>query len=354
MKKNQQFRLWAFGDAHVGTDIKHRRSSLSDAIKHSEALDPTWDLAVDIGDMSGGHNVPQDDEGEEVVRQLASLSQHKRESIYSVCGNHDRSGLDEPDAWWWQKWVDPMGENSRFSGVDGSARPYPLDPGGSWERYAFRVGNLLFLMMSDRNEPSQKIGRGLLGGNPGGVVSDETFAWWKNMVNTNPDSIIISVHHYMLKNTTVASGDWEGMRRKEDGAWRTHYHGYYPEGTPQGASYLYWVGGKPDSQSFENFLQENPGAVDMWFGGHTHTNPDDIYGGRSHIEKKWGTHFLNVGALTRYHVKRTVTPMSRFLTFTEGSDEVLVQCYMHTDQYAPQGWYSKAERILKLSRPFNY
>jgi hypothetical protein len=29
--------------------------------------------------------------------------------------------------------------------------------------------------------------------------------------------------------------------------------------------------------------------------------------------------------------------MSRLLTFTEGSDEVQVQCYLHTSIYAPQG-----------------
>jgi hypothetical protein len=109
------------------------------------------------------------------------------------------------------------------------------------ERYSFRVGNILFLMMSDRNEPSQKIGRRTLGGHPGGVVSGETFAWWKKMVEASPDSIIISVHHYVLKNTAVASGEWEGMNKDENGKWIGHYHGYYEQGTPQGASYLYWV-----------------------------------------------------------------------------------------------------------------
>lgn len=356
--KNEKLHIWAFGDAHVGTDIKQGRTSLADAIRHSEigtgagAPPFEWDFAIDIGDMSGGHGVPEDDEGEELVRQFQALQSHKREAIYSVCGNHDRSGLDEPDAWWWQKWVDPLGEFPQHSKVDQSARPYPIE--GSWERYSFRVGNLLFLMMSDRNEPSQTIGRGDLGGNPGGVVSQETFDWWRSMVEEHPDDIVISTHHYMLKNTTVASGEWEGMRRDENGNWRTHYHGYYPEGTPQGASYLYWVGGREDSGAFEAYLEANPGAVQMWLGGHTHTNPDDNYGGRTHIEQKWGTHFLNVGALTRWHVKRTVVPMSRRLTFEVGSSRVRVECYLHTDQYAPLGWYKPAERWLNLSKPFYF
>ena len=44
--------------------------------------------------------------------------------------------------------------------------------------------------------------------------------------------------------------------------------------------------------------------------------------------------------------------MSRLLTFTEGSDEVCVQCYLHTSDYAPQGWYTPAERTLRLAGAF--
>ena len=158
--ESRPFRLWAFGDAHVGTDKAYGRSSLAEAISHSEFGGPEggppfeWDIAIDVGDMSGAHHsVPDDTEGEEVVAQLAALRRHRREDIYSVCGNHDRNGLAEPEGWWWQKWVDPLGQHTEFSGVDPGARTYPVD--GSWERYSFRAGNLLFLMMSDRNEPSQ-------------------------------------------------------------------------------------------------------------------------------------------------------------------------------------------------------
>lgn len=109
------FRLWAFGDAHVGTDKRYGRRSLAEAITHSEAGGSEggppfeWDIAIDVGDMSGAHHhLPDDAEGSELRRQFASLRRHRREAIYSVCGNHDRSGLHEPEAWWWQKWVDPL------------------------------------------------------------------------------------------------------------------------------------------------------------------------------------------------------------------------------------------------------
>jgi Calcineurin-like phosphoesterase len=346
------FRIWVFADAHVGTDKKNGRDSLAEAIRQSESPSGfDWDIALDLGDVSGEQGTPKDAEGEELVRQFGVLKRHRREQIYDLSGNHDRSGLDEPQAWWWRKWIDPTGEHTEFSHVDPAKRPFPID--GTWERYSFRAGNLLFLMMSDINEPTQKVGRGTLGGNPGGVVSGETFRWWKRMVEENQSSIIVSAHHYVLKDTTVASGQWEGMQREKDGTWKPRYHGYFPQGTPQGASFLYWVDSKPDSGAFENVLRAVPARVDLWLGAHTHTNPDDTYGGKSHIERRWGTTFINASALTKYHgAPGTGVPRSWLLTFNDSSNEVTAQCYLHSDDYAKQGWYPQVGRVIKLSKPF--
>jgi hypothetical protein len=348
--------LWTFSDAHVGTDASHGRRSLSDAIRHSEqggdegGPEFDWDLALDLGDMSGGQAPPQDDEGREVVEQFnEGLRVHAREQVYSLGGNHDRSAPDEPANWWWQKWVDPMGEHPGSSRVDRSNRPYPVE--GTWERYSFEVGNILFLMMSDINEPPEFPGRGVLGGNPGGVVSGETFRWWVDKVESNQDKIIVTAHHYVLKDTTVASGDWEGMRRGPDGRWKTHYHGYKELGTPRGASYLYWVDSVQDGGAFETYLEEHPGAIDIWMGGHTHTHPDDRHGGKSHIEKRWGVWFANISALTAHHGP-TSLPMSRVWSFI--GDQAVVRCYLHTSDHAPQGWYDPVERTLPLASSFRW
>lgn len=350
-REPRTFRVWVFADAHVGSDQKKGRESLATALRQSESASGfSWDIALDLGDMSGAEDTPKDPEGEEIIRQFGVLKQHHREDIYDLSGNHDRSGLDEPQAGWWRKWIDPTGEHTEFSHVDATKRPFPID--GTWERYSFRAGNLLFLMMSDINEPTQKVGRGTLGGNPSGVVSGETFRWWKQMVEENRSSIIISAHHYVLKDTTVASGEWEGMQRDENGDWKGRYHGYKPQGTPQGASFLYWVDSKPDSGAFENILA-GPSRVDLWLGAHTHTDPDDTYGGKSHIELRWGTTFINVAGLTRYHTAPEHSiPRSWLLTFTDGSDEVKARCYLHGNEYAPQGWYAKVDRVIKLSKPF--
>lgn len=353
------FNIWTFGDAHVGTDIKKGRESLAEAIRQTEAgagegaPSFDWEIAINVGDMSGTQKVPDDKEGEEVVRQFQSLKKHNREDIYSVCGNHDRSGLGQPPVVWWRKWIDPMGEHTQYSGISAGNRPNKIE--GTWERYSFRVGNLLFLMMSDINEPTQEIGRGELGGNPGGVVSGETFLWWKNMVEKNQESIIISVHHYVLKDTTVASGEWEGVKKKgERKLYCSSYHGFKERGTPRGASYLYWVDSIPNAGFFEDYLRYHPGAIDLWLGGHTHTNPDDNFGNKSHMESRWGVNFINVCALSRYHCNQDIkpAPMSRVLTFTPGSNEVVVRCYMHTEEYKPLGWYDKVEKKLKLTKAF--
>ena len=228
--------------------------------------------------------------------------------------------------------------------------PYHVD--GTWERYTFVVGNIRFLMMSDRNDLPRPVGRrgASRGGYPSGAVSGETFEWWRNMLATDQDSVLVAAHHHMLKETTVASGPWEGYVPDGQGGWKSHYHGYFADGGPEGASYLYFIEDKPDAQAFEGHLAENPGSLDLWLGGHTHAHPDDRKGGRSHVERKWGCNFINVAALSRYHGSTNV-PMSRLLTFEDGSDEVLVQCYLHTSQYAPQGWYGPAERTIRLNRP---
>lgn len=350
------FHLWACGDSHVGTDIKKGRESLAKAIRQSEFGDEKlkappfdWDIAVHVGDLAGGQGAPDDKEGREVVKQYGELKKHRREDIYDLAGNHDASGPDEETQWWFKKWVDPMGENTATSGVDPTKRRYPVT--GTWERYSFRVGNLLFLIMSDRNDGGPPRGRAKNGGYPSGAVTSETFEWWKQQVESNRDSIIICAHHHMLRETTVASGPWEGYKKNGDN-WVSHYHGYFPDGGPQGASYLYWLDDKPDASAFESYLSEHPGAVDLWLGGHTHTNPDDTHGGRSHIETKWGVNFINCAALSRYHAGKTTLPMSRLLSFTPQSRDLRVQCYLHTEQFAPAGFYAKAERQLELSKPF--
>ncbi len=132
-----------------------------------------------LGDNAGLWDLPDDDQGREVVRQLGVLKQHRREQIYPVAGNHDASpggaisSQGQPDNWWFRKWIDPLGENPKTSGVDAGQRLYPID--GTWDRYSFKIGNLNFLIMSDRNDSPYPVGRQEFGGgSPAGVVTGDT------------------------------------------------------------------------------------------------------------------------------------------------------------------------------------
>lgn len=353
--KTNELNVWTSGCCHVPTDLRSGYESLATAIRQSEFGDDCaepfdWDFALHLGDFCGAQQSPHDEEGEQIVKQFKTLKKHRREQVYTLAGNHDASPYDQPEQWWFQKWIDPMGDNTEHSGVDAANYPYPIE--GTWERYRFQVGNILFLMMSDLNNVEPPVGRGEYGGYPAGAVSKDTFDWWKRNVEENQDKIIVTCHHHMLKETTVGSGAWEGFEKVDEyGAWKGGYHGYYKGGGPEGASYLYFVDGNPDAQAFERYLAEHPGAIDLWIGGHTHTHPDDVRAGRSHVERKWDVNFLNTAGLTRRHGK-TSMPISRLLSFVPGSTDLRIRCYAHTDQHAPVGWVDRAERTVSLRKAF--
>ena len=90
------FKVWATGCAHVNADKKMGRDSLGEAIIDSEKYF-NWDIGINIGDFSAAIGLPTDQEGEEVVNQFKQLKKHKREDIYTICGNHDRNSPQQPE-----------------------------------------------------------------------------------------------------------------------------------------------------------------------------------------------------------------------------------------------------------------
>ena len=347
------FNLWVTACAHVHSDLKEGRQSMAEAIAQSEFGGAhggppfDWNIMLHLGDISGTQAPPKDADGPPVVAQLDSGKKHRIEQIYPLLGNHDASGPGEETQWWFRKWIDPEGLNPQHSRIVNKRRPYPIS--GNWERYSFRVGNLLFLMIADRNDGGPPKGRSELGGWPAGAITRDTFEWWKSMVESNPGLNIITCAHHVLRDTTTASGRGEGVA--------ADYHGNY--GDAEGASYLYWVGDDQDSTLFQDYLQKHPGAIDFWLAGHTHTHPDDTFGGKRLIEERWGVTFANCAALTLHHgsrhggrKKRPLYPMSRLIEFSPGSREVRIRCYLHTTHYAAQGWYEPAQKTALLRFPF--
>ena len=342
------FRVWVGACSHIHSDLEQGRRSIAEAIEQSEngGVDGgppfDWDIFLHLGDISGTQAPPVDADGPPVVEQLTSGKKHRIEQIYPLLGNHDASGPGEETQWWFRKWLDPEGLNPQYSQVKKEKRPFAID--GNWERYSFVAGNLLFLMLGDRNDGGPPRGRSEKGGWPAGALTRDTFEWWRRKVEANRDKIIITCAHHVLRDTTVASGHWEGVN--------SGYHGKFDDA--KGASYLYWVGDETDSTAFQDYLEAHPGAVDLWLAGHTHTHPDDRFGNKGLIEERWGVTFANCAAMTRHHgqKKRPHFPMSRLFTFTPGSREARIQCYLHTCDYAAQGWYAPVERVVPLRTPF--
>jgi len=361
----RQFNVWATSCAHVPADIRRGRESLARVIRQSEGNEPgapafDWDINIDAGDLSAHQQPPGDRDGQELIRQYRALKNHRREQVYNVPGNHDAPYYDHVPGSWIRKWGDPLGENTLFSGVDPKRRPFPVS--GNWERYSFQAGNILFLMLADRNDAPEPVGRGhsrngKSGGYPSGAVTRDTFEWWKKMVLENQDKLIVTMHHHVLRDTTTASGYGEGNPR---------YHG--STGGKEGGSYLYYIIENEDPDHFEyttdghvfedfldNFHQEHGrGAIDFWIGGHTHVKgPDDDFGGKTISERKWGVGFLQCAALTVHHGGSF--PLSRLLTFTEGSEESEIQTYLHEADYKknPIGFYEPAKRTFPLRHKFS-
>jgi iduronate 2-sulfatase len=359
-----QFRVWATSCSHVPADIRKGRESLARAIRQSEGLVENapafeWDIMVDAGDLSAHQSPPGDRDGKELQRQYRAMTKHRREQVYNVPGNHDAPYYDHGPGSWFRKWGDPLGENTQFSGVDPQRRPFPVE--GTWERYRFFSGNVLFLMLADRNDAPTPVGRGhsrdgQSGGFHAGAVTRETFNWWKQQVLNNQDKIIVTMHHHVLRDTTVASGYGEGHPR---------YHG--KSGGGEGSSYLYYLIENDDPKDFrftkdahvfEDFLDEfhiqhGRGAIDLWIGGHTHVKgPDDHFGAKTISESRWGVLFLQVAALTQHHAGSH--SLSRVLTFTPGSDQIKADVYLHeaTYQNNPIGWYVPASKTFPLRHTF--
>lgn len=239
-----------------------------------------------------------------------------------------------------------MGRNFEYSGVDSTKRPYKIH--GNYHSYYFEVGNLMVIMLGDRNEGNLPAGRGAgYGGAPAGKVTLETFNWWKNLVEENQDKIIITCAHHMLRNTTTATGRNQGHPK---------YHGESSEDDKIGSSYLYFVGDSADAEHFHHYLdgfyqQNNRGAIAMWLGGHTHLrSPVDSTGGKKPVAERYGVTFMNVAALTIKH--HGTYPTSRMLNFVHGSDSVQLRMYLHNSGFAPVGWYNPFERYVKLPHFF--
>ncbi len=375
-----KFVVWSVSDSHVPGDlVRGNRESLAEAIRQAQGQSPgypafNWDIMIDAGDFSASQHPPTDEDGQMVVRQYRALSNHYREDVYQVKGNHDGDYYDLVDpktGGWFNKWIDPLGENPGHSEVDNNRRRFPVT--GDNEKYSFQAGNVLFLMLQDYNTAPGPVGRGhsfqnARGGFPAGAVTRDAFLWWRNQVLNHQDKIIVMVHHNVLRDTTTRSKHHggEGLHNSIGGGKNGEGSGYLyyivEEANPELFSYT------SDATDFMDFLssfreQHGKPAIDLWIGGHSHAeSPIEVRDGQSLVEERAGVTFLQTSALKLCSFGSggsLALPMSRILNFTNDSNLLEIETYVHKTRNAgresvewPKGIYEPATRIIQLRHHF--
>lgn len=235
--------------------------------------------------------------------------------------------------------------NTAYSGVTNSLRPYAIT--GTADYYSITTGNIIWLFLDDINHGAGPCGRSnASGGFPSGSTSLAAYNWWVSMIESNPGKIIITCAHHLLKNTTIATGDNEGVNGG--------YHG--TSGQAIGSGRLHNVitdfnanTYEADQTRFMDYLTAHPGACTMWFGSHSHYEVGETYAGRGYMTTVNGCNFINVGALTRYHVVKH--PQSKIINFKEGSNVCIMNNMLHDTSYAPIGYNGNS---VQITLPYTY
>jgi hypothetical protein len=351
--------------------------------KYADAPAFDWDVLIDLGDWTASQGPPNEEEGLKLAELLEKSLGKDRGRFFSVSGNHDGDPIGwEPGAFT-RKYVNPLWENEHLQTARLKEGQTPNEPdfrqlieypGTRWDRYLVRTGNVVWVMMGDRNEfdylalarkdltGAFQAGRGSAegmprGGYPSGSVTLDTFEWWKKVVEDPAfaKDILITAHHHMPAFTTITTEDGEPGE----------YHGKSGSVGPNGETggQLYWIReysqeGKEVNQyaqtrPFLNYLRDHPGAIAAWIGGHTHIHaPESEINGRGMHVRKYDVTFISVGALTDSHAGG-LNQMTRMLTFEEGSDQALLSVYVHRSRERRQkGWVADAARRVPLGREF--
>lgn len=281
-QRRKQIRIGVWACPHPKSDLNNGRDSISETIKNMENGEGiTTDAVFILGDFS--HNqypptlVDEDDidGGEDIVRQFATGLRYGREHYYTIRGNHDGGDLNND---WFNRYIDSFGENTVYSGVDNSLRPYPIIRDGvNEDHYAIVIGNILFLMINDCNDVLAPVGRsgGGSGGYPSGTISTLSWAWMQQMIIDYPNHTVIVCHHNLLKDTTIATGDNEGVNGG--------YHGASGQSVASGRIeniYNRTDDTYTDSSAIISYMNANNGKIWAWFGGHTHYIVGENYASR--------------------------------------------------------------------------
>jgi predicted phosphodiesterase len=247
LTREDGFRIWMMSDIQPRSREERRHFEL--AIDDMAALGSKPDMAIIAGDLLQSYSAEDD-----FRWFLQTRSGLDVETWYEIAGNHDAR-----NAVLFGKYIDKP--------------PY----------YGVQTGNLLILLLADETGSSQT------------NISDQAFAWWREMVINNQHRIIITVTHGQLQQSGLF-GSVAASRIIRD------------------------------SDRFAEVLKQYRVAV--WASGHMHL--PGYFPGKTRIKQALGgTLFINVSAIRD---DRFMDIESRMLVFTEGSDVLLIRSRNHNSR----------------------
>ena len=349
---NNTLKVWASGDPHLNNSIvKIGYNSIQVPYADMDAIGYDWDLAISVGDWDSNQRPPSLNpadaayensvsEGEAVRDALASSPNHTRAETYCINGNHDCGILNHD---WIERYIDILGTQPLESGVINSERPFPMTfmAAGRWDSYYITIGNLIILMISDRNEVEGVFGRGNIdpsvfppdgtngtvnGGYPSGCISIETWEWMKSVILSNTDKNIWVCTHQNPRNTTIGTPDGDSE------LWHSTTTGEF------GAASIYTLyddtgGGNHDiaTDAILDFFEANTQhTVSLWMCGHTHVRVGEVYNNRGVTYQKHGVVFQNVCSLSQTFVRGIYGRVqSKSWTIEVVNKTVKLRCYVH-------------------------
>ena len=167
--------------------------------------------------------------------------------------------------------------------------------------YSFIKGNILFIFMSDSERGKAT------------EISDETFNWWKDLVINNQDKIFVVTTHAPLEDSGIPFSSFHDRQ-------------------------------VVDSERFTQVLKEY--NVDLWLSGHLHI-PHGVMNNIVEKDKYNGTIFVHISSI-RPEFMGLKESESRVITFSCGSDKVLIQSRNHEEgKFQPN-----QDRVFKLSKKY--
>lgn len=255
--------IWLLSDIQPATIAQ--RGQFERAIADVNSLAEQVDVGVIAGDLLKSRSRDED-----FAWFLASRERAMVPVWFEIAGNHDARN----------------GERFR--------RYFPRP-----SRYAVEIGNVLLLLLGDEAPSSQT------------DISDESFQWWRDMVERHQDRLIITVTHGQLAGSGLL-GSFLASRT---------------------------IAG---SGRFEEVLRQR--RVAIWASGHSHL-PQGLPGTVSRRQELGGTHFVNVSSIDEGLL---LDSQSRFFIFEDGSARMVIRSRNHSrGRFDPD-----LDVVLELDRPF--